>query len=199
MAEPVDPRLAAAMTAIDQVHLGDPTSIEVEGVPRAHELAHAEAVTAWVRILDPAATDLQVLAARASHLRRWERPRSDYPDGRAGYLRWRKAAAASHAEEVAALLAGAGYDGDEIDEVQRLIRKEGRGVVSGAQTHEDALCLAFLTVDVDAFLGRHGPERAASVLAKTAGKMSDRALVLAGQLRLSDPVQALVAQALPSP
>ena len=76
----------------------------VDGVERPKEQAHAEMMTAWVLRLDPDADEAQLLAARAHHLRRWTLPRTDYPDGRAGYLRWRTALKAQHAEEVGEIL-----------------------------------------------------------------------------------------------
>ena len=57
------------------------------------------------RLLE-APSDALRIAARAHHLRRWEVPRSSYPEGRAGYLRWRRDQKARHAREVADVLAG---------------------------------------------------------------------------------------------
>src|SRR5690242_8086915 len=116
-------RLAAALAAIDAANADDPNVLVVDGVERPKEQAHAEMMTAWVQRLDPDADDVQLLAARAHHLRRWTRPRSDYPDGRSGYLRWRTALKAQHADEVGEILAGCGYEPDEIERVQRIIRK----------------------------------------------------------------------------
>ena len=109
-------------------------------------------MTEWLARLDPDADDAQLLAARAHHLRRWTLPRSTYPEGRAGYLRWRTALKKQHAEEVAAILADVGYDAATIDRVQRIIRKEGLGTDPQVQTHEDALCLVFLETQ----LAEHG-------------------------------------------
>ena len=99
-------RRADALAAIDAANADDPNTIEVRGEVRPKEQAHAELMTEWLERLDPEATDAQHLAARAHHLRRWSRPRSDYPEGRAGYLRWRTALKKQHAEEVASILQG---------------------------------------------------------------------------------------------
>ena len=127
----------------------DPVRIVVRGEERPKELAHAELVTEWVRRLDPAPSDELLLAARAHHLRRWVIPRSSYPTGRSGYLRWRKAEHAQHAEDVARILDAAGYDDAAVTRVQDLVRKRGLGRDPAtrdpdAQTLEDALCLVFL-------------------------------------------------------
>ena len=92
-------RFAAALEAIDEANAGDPNVLVVEGVPRPKELAHAEAMTGWVRRLDPEADEVQLLAARAHHLRRWTHPRSAEPEGRAGYLRWRTEAKRRQAQK----------------------------------------------------------------------------------------------------
>src|SRR4051812_27036533 len=94
---------------------------------RPKEQAHAELMTEWVQRLDPAASDVQLIAARAHHLRRWTSPRSSYPEGRAGYLRWRTALKRQHAEEVAGILAAVGYEPAVGERVGAIIRKEGLG------------------------------------------------------------------------
>src|SRR5947209_1491033 len=98
-------RFDRVIAAIDAANADDPDTIVVDGVTRPKEQAHAELMTAWVRRLAPDATEEQLLAARAHHLRRWTVPRSSYPDGRAGYLRWRRALRDQHAREVGGLLA----------------------------------------------------------------------------------------------
>src|SRR4051794_27298688 len=120
-------RLATALAAIDAANADDPDTLVVRGERRPKEQAHAELMTEWVTAIDPDASDAQLLAARAHHLRRWSIPRSSYPDGRAGYLRWRTALKRQHADEVATILTDARYDDETIARVQRIIRKEGLG------------------------------------------------------------------------
>ena len=64
--------------AIDAVNANDPRTHDTE--PLA--LAQGRKAEAWVVRLDPDASVALRLAARAHHLRRWELPRSDYPEGR---------------------------------------------------------------------------------------------------------------------
>ena len=74
------------------------------------------------------ADDAQRVAARAHHLRRWALPRSDYPEGRAGYLRWRTAQAKRHAAEVAEIVVAAvGYDDAFAADVSAIVAKKGLG------------------------------------------------------------------------
>ncbi|MBV9951934.1 MAG: DUF4202 domain-containing protein [Acidimicrobiia bacterium] len=190
-------RLARAIAAIDAANADDPSTIVVDGVARPKEQAHAEMMTAWVQRLDPDADDAQLLAARAHHLRRWVVPRADYPDGRAGYLRWRTAQKKRHADDVAAILTAEGYAESTIARVQSIVRKEGLGHGDPAvQTHEDALCLVFLQTQFDDLIARLGHERSVEVVAKTLAKMSERGREVALGLPLSEAGAAVVREAL---
>jgi hypothetical protein len=189
-------RLEAALAAIDARNAEDPNVLVVDGVARPKELAHAALVTEWVLRLEPDATDAQLLAARAHHLRRWTSPRSAYPDGRAGYLRWRTEAKKRHAAEVADLLAGVGYDAETIDRVAAIITKRGLGRDRAVQIHEDALCLVFLQTQLDELIEQLGDDHTVEVLAKTAKKMSAAGLAAAGGLELSADGHRLLAAAL---
>lgn len=178
--------LARAEALIDDANAGDPLALE-----------HGRRAVAWVQQLDPGAGEAQLLAARAHHLRRGAVPRDSYPDGRAGYLRWRRDAKERHAAEVAELLVAAGYDDDVVTSVQDLIRKTRLAAGDhAAQVHEDAACLVFLETQLDDLIARTGDERAIEVLAKTAGKMSEAGLAAAAGLDLSPHGTALLQRAL---
>ena len=189
-------RLERALQAIDAANADDPSIIEVRGQLRAKELAHADLMTEWLVRLDPAADDAQRLAARAHHLRRWTLPRSSYPDGRAGYLRWRTALRKQHAAEVADILAGVGYDDATVTKVQAIIRKEGLSTEPAVQTHEDALCLVFLETQLAATVDRLGDDKMLDVIAKTAAKMSPNGLAQVADLPLRASDRALIDRAL---
>lgn len=186
------PRLSAALAAIDAANADDPHTIAVQGAVRPKEQAHAEMMTAWVQHLDAGADDAQIVAARAHHLRRWALPRADYPDGRAGYLRWRAAQAKRHAAEVADIVTAAGYDDDFAADVSAIVVKHGLGTDPRVQTHEDALCLVFLQTQLDALADKLGDDHMAEVLAKTLVKMSPAARRIALGLPLGDRALALV-------
>jgi uncharacterized protein DUF4202 len=189
-------RLAAALAAIDAANADDPNVIVVDGVERPKEQAHAEMMTAWVRRLDPDCSDEQLIAARAHHLRRWSVPRDAYPEGRAGYLRWRTALKQQHAEEVAAILRDVGYDDEAIARVQQIVRKQGIGRDPAVQVHEDALCLVFLETQFDELIERLGEDKTIDVLRKTAKKMSPAGLDAAQGLHYSPQAAQLLGRAL---
>jgi len=165
-------RYEQAVARIDEANSADPNLLEVDGVAVPKELTHARLATEWVLHLDPDATELQLLAARAHHLRRWSVPRSDYDEGRAGYLRWRANLKKQHAAEVGEILRACGYDDGEIERVQQLVRKEGLGRDPQVQTHEDALCLVFLQTQLGPVADQLGDDRTVEVLRKSIGKMS---------------------------
>jgi hypothetical protein len=180
-------RLRRALEAIDAANAGDPNTLEVRGVLRPKEQAHAELVSEWLATLAPDASEALQLAGRAHHLRRWAIPRTDHPDGREGYLRWRRALQDLHAEETAKIMSEHGYDEATIRRVGDLLHK--RGLVRGdaeAQALEDALCLVFLETQFRELAQRLSGEKLLDVTAKTLRKMSERAKALALGLPL-DP------------
>jgi hypothetical protein len=188
-------RLAVAVAAIDAANADDPFTLVVDGATRPKELAHSELMTQWVERLDPDADDAQLLAARAHHLRRWESPRDAFPDGRAGYLRWRTEAKRRHATDVAAILRRCGYDDETIDRVQQIIRKEHLRTDPAVKTHEDALCLVFLQTQLGDIVEQLGSTKAIDVLNKTVAKMTPAGRAHARSLTLDDDQHALVAAA----
>lgn len=196
MVEAQSPKLAAALAAIDAANADDPHTIVVDGAVRPKEQAHAELMTEWVRLLDPGASDAQIVAARAHHLRRWALPRSDYPEGRAGYLRWRTALGKRHAAEVAGIVGDVGYDEAFAADVSAIVAKRGLGTDPRVQAHEDALCLVFLQTQLEDLADKLGHDRMAEVLSRTLSKMSPTARQTAQNLDLSPRAATLLASAL---
>lgn len=185
-------RLSVALAAVDAANADDPHTIVVGGEARPKEQAHAELMTEWIQRLDPDPDDAQLVAARAHHLRRWALPRSDYPEGRAGYLRWRTAQAKRHAAEVVEIATQAGYDDAFAADVSAIVAKRGLATDPRVQTHEDALCLVFLETQFEELADKLGDDHMAEVLAKTLAKMSPAARRIAQELDLSSRAAALL-------
>lgn len=196
IAETPASRFETAIAAIDVANAEDPNELVYQGMSRPKELLHGEMMTEWVLRLDPDADEAQLLAARAHHFRRWTSPRSDYPDGRAGYLKWRTVAKRRQADEVGALLGEYGYDSDVIDRVGEIIRKEHRTSDAAVQTHEDALCLVFLDTQLTELADKLGDDEVVEVLVKTIPKLSQRGVDSLGKLSLSPRAVGLVTRAL---
>jgi hypothetical protein len=166
-------RFDRAIAAIDAANADSPTG---------REPADAVRVTEWVRTLAPDAGEELLLAARAHHIRRWTVPRDSYPEGRSGYLRWRRDLHEVHAAEVGRILLESGYPAATVERVQEIVRK--RRLVSDpeVQVLEDALCLTFIQTQYDELAGRLDDEKMAGVVEKTLAKMSDRGRQLAAEL-----------------
>jgi hypothetical protein len=188
-------RLRRALAAIDATNAGDPNRIRVRGSLRPKELAHAELASEWIEKLHPNPSEALRLAARAHHLRRFELPRSQYPSGRLGYLRWRAALQVLHAERVAGVLSAEGYDEATIARVQELVRKRGLGRDPEVQALEDALCLIFLETQLAELARRLDAEKLLEVLRRTLRKMSPLAIDAARSLPLEPAERALLASA----
>jgi hypothetical protein len=183
-------RLERAIAAIDAVHAEDPEK-DVSGRPK--ELVYAERMSAWLDRLAPEASEPLRLAVRCQHLRRWAIARSDYPEGKVGYLRWRKEESLAHAALAGEILGRAGYD--DAKRVQSLIKKERIKHDPEAQLLEDTACLVFLEHELATFAAKHREEKLVDILRKTWGKMSPAGREAALALELPAPLRALVEKA----
>jgi len=185
-------RFARAVAAIDAVNADDPNRIMVRGELRPKELAHAELATEWALVLDPDPSEAVLLALRAHHIRRWAIPRSSYPTGRAGYLRWRRELHRLHADTVAEILEQVGYEQATIARVQRIVAKRDLGKDRDVQVLEDALCLVFIETQLDDLRRRLEREKMLDVVRKTLAKMSDDAIALTMTIDIPDADRALI-------
>jgi hypothetical protein len=164
--------LAAVLAAIDLANVADPSK-ESDGRPAA--LVYGERMSSELARRAPGASDHLRIAARGQHIERWKIARSDYPEGRAGYLAWRTAEARAHAERVAGMMAEAGYPAADRDRVAALLRKEGIKRNPDMQMLEDVICLVFMRHYFAAFAAKHRDEDVARIVARTARKMSPEA------------------------
>ncbi len=181
-----------ARRAIDAAHAADPHSAP-DGRPA--ELVYAERMEAWVARLVPDAAPLLRLAARCQHLERWSVPRASFPEGKAGYLAWRKSLYTQQAERARELLLAAGLSADDAAEAALWVSKTGLKTNPGSQALEDAACLVFLENEIGAFAAQHADyprEKFVDILRKTWRKMSPRARELALALDLPPPIAELV-------
>ncbi len=189
------PDLAEAFAAIDAANADDPHTLVVDGVTRPKEQAHAEANVAWIRRLRPDAPVELLLAARAAHVRRWEIPRTDEPEGRAGYLRWKRRLQQHHAEVAGEVLAGVGYEPAVVERVQAIIRKEGLRTDPDVQSLEDALSLVFVETQFADLADRLDEVHMVDVVAKTLRKMTEAGRAAALELAVGEREQRIVGAA----
>ena len=182
-----------ALAAIDAVHAEDP---EKDDSGRPKELVYAERMSDWLEKLAPQASEELRLAVRCQHLHRWAISRSSYPEGKVGYLRWRKDESLAHARLAGEILRHAGYDVPVIARVQSLIKKERIKHDPEAQTLEDVTCLVFLEHELAPFAAKHPDDKVIDILRKTWPKMSAQGQREALALPLRAPLRALVEKAL---
>ena len=191
-------RFQKAVERFDAANREDPNREVADGVEQPKELLYARRMTACLDRFCPDAPEVVRLAARCQHIRRWTIPRTDYPEGRNGYRRWRTDLARFHASTAAAILREVGYDDATVARVESLLRKERLKTDPHVQLLEDVICLVFLEHYLSDFVPKHDEEKLLGVLRKTWPKMSDRGRQAALELNLSAELRALIERALSS-
>ena len=186
------PDLDQFLAAIDAANAGDPNSFDDE--PLA--LSQGRMADGWVVRLNPDAADALRIAARAHHLRRWAVPRSTYPEGRDGYLRWRRDQKTRHGNELAELLRTEGAGDDLIDRATRIVQKRGLGTDPEVQTFEDAVSLTFIETQFTETADKIADdEKTSDVIAKILGKMSPAGHDAVATITLDDRATDIVRRA----
>ena len=169
---PESGRLAAVLSAIDAANAADP-NMEKDGEGEAPAgLLYGRRMSAELARLCPEASEHLKIAARGQHIERWKVPRKSYPEGRAGYLKWRKNLAAFHAERVAGLMAAAGYGESDLQRVAGMLRKEGLKRDGEVQMLEAVLCLVLLRWYFADYTAGRDTQQVFNIATKTARKMS---------------------------
>ena len=141
------------------------------------------------------AGDALLLAARAHHVRRWDIPRDTEPEGRPGYLRWKRTLQRHHAEIAGRILAGVGYDDATIGRVQAIVVKEHLRDDPDVQTLEDALALVFVETQFADLADRLDEDHMVDVVVRTLRKMTPAGREAVLQLPLSDRDAGIVGRA----
>ena len=150
----------------------------------------------WVKKLDGQASESLLLASRSQHIGRWEIPRNSYPDGRAGYLKWRSDLAKFHAQKSSEIMQSVGYEQEIIERARQIILKQKLKADSEVQTIENALCLVFLEFQYDDLIEKQSEEKMITILQKTWGKMSEPGRTAALKLQYSKKGKDLLEKAL---
>ena len=191
-------RLEQAITLIDEANAADPKTDTHDGQDYPKEQLYGIRMMDWVEQLNPDASDALKIAARAQHICRWEIPRSDYPEGKAGYYQWRTFLYTWHGEKAGAIMEQVGYDTESIEEMQAAMHKKNLHTNPDTQTLEDAAALVFLENHCVAFAERDDMDEAKMIiiLQKTWAKMSEAGQSAALKLVLPEDVATLVGKAL---
>lgn len=184
-------RLELAFKAIDNANGEDPT-LHADG-----PLAQVQGIRAthWTHLLAPNAPDALRIATRAHHLRRWELKRASYPEGRAGYLKWRRENKQHQANEAAEIVRAVGYHDEVAERTTTLLLRKELNSDPDTQVLEDAACLVFLETQYEGLIARLDREKAVGAVAKTLKKMSPAAIELSGSIELSGNALAILGEA----
>jgi hypothetical protein len=183
----VTPLYEAAAAAIDRANAED---------PRGREKEYGERMTSWALRLAPGASEELLLAVRAQHVRRGSIPRTDFPEGRTGYLAWREKLKRLHADIAAGLLKDAGYGDASIAKVRGLILRKEKAPDAEGRVLEDAACLVFLETEFAGFAAKTDEEKTIDILRKTWAKMSPAGREAALKLEFGARETALLKKAL---
>lgn len=186
---------ALARQRIDAAHAADPNRT-VDGQPA--ELVYADNMEKWITRLVPDASPLLRLAARCQHLERWVIPRASYPEGKVGYLQWRRSLYQKQAERARQILLEAGVSESEAGDVATWVSKSGLKTNPGTQALEDAAVLVFLESEIGAFAAQHADyprEKFVDILRKTWRKLSPAGQAAASALELPPEIGDLVREA----
>ena len=181
-----------AFALFDDYNRQSPEHLIHQGEDYPAEYFYALKLHEWVTELAPDASEGLLLASRAQHIGRWEIARNTYPEGRAGYLKWRTDLSKFHAAKAAEILESMGYDADTIDRVQQIIRKQKIKADDEVQTMENALCLVFLQYQYDDLIAKTSEEKMVAILQKTWAKMSEPGRNKALSLPYSDEGKRLI-------
>jgi hypothetical protein len=192
--EDVD-RFERAIAAIDAANGEDPNRLPFAGESLPKELLHAKLVSRRIEQLVDEPSEALRLAARAHHLKRWKRPRSDYPDGRANYHRWRRDLQLYHADEAAKILTRVGYDAPLAERVGALICKRGLASDPEVQALEDAQCLVFVEMQLVDFAEQHPDAKVVDILVQSLRKMSPAGHAAAREIPLPAKASTLLERA----
>ncbi|PWN43478.1 S-adenosyl-L-methionine-dependent methyltransferase [Ceraceosorus guamensis] len=204
-----DAALQKARQLVDEAHSGDPES---------KELSYADGVESWAtKLLSdyPSSTShfstlrsgharkVVLLAARCQHLERFKTPRSSYPEGKAGYFKWRRGLYDTQANRAKELLLSAAVSEEDAENVAMWVRKEDlkpgkEGGEAGTQLLEDAAVLVFLEEQLAAFAQAHPDytrEKVIDILKKTWRKLSPVGKEAVSGLTFPDALAGIIAEA----
>ncbi|SMF58069.1 protein of unknown function [Alteromonadaceae bacterium Bs31] len=192
------PLLHQIFEKIDAANAADPNleHCPITDTKQPKELLYGRRMSVCLASFSPNASDYLQIAARAQHIERWKSPRSDFPEGRSAYKKWRSQLGLMHAARAAELMSEVGYSEQACERVKFLIQKRQLRRDEETQTLEDVICLVFLEHHMEAFTAKHSREKVIDILQKTWQKMSPNGHKAALKLPLSDCLAALVSEAL---
>jgi hypothetical protein len=189
-------QLQRVLDAIDNINRADINTTVVDGISHPKELLYSQYMSACLEKYWPNSNELLQIAVRAQHVKRWQLKRTDFPDGKQGYLTWRKALGIYHGATAKAVMLAHGYSPEDAEATALIIRKQNLKSNSDSQTLEDVACLVFLQYYFEEFAAKHKEEKIMRILQLTWRKMSTQGQEIALSLSLPPHLATLVEKAL---
>ena len=190
-----------ALALIDAANREDPNREKADSQEWPKELLYSERMSDMLQRFAPDADEALQLAVRAQHIERWKTPRNTYPEGRIGYLKWRKDLYGIQAGRASELLRQAGCADEVVERVRDMVAKKNLKTSADTQLLEDVSALVFLEHYMQDFYERHpeySEEKWVGIIQKTWSKMSDRGrgFVSGGGIRLPEELETIVSRSI---
>ena len=192
-------RLNVVIEAIDAANADDPRQEDSGSKTQPFETVYARRMMTRLDAMYPGAPETLKIAAYGQHVRRFDIPRKDYPEGRKGYNAWRRACRAHHAEILGELMRLHGYEEAEIATVQGLVQKEQLKKDRLSQALENVVDVVFIEHYLDGFAKKYSQydeDKLVDIIAKTLRKMSPKGHAAALALDLPAAHRQLIDKAI---
>jgi hypothetical protein len=191
----------SARALIDSANSADPNQVTADGKQWPKELLYSERMSDMLERFNPQSDEVMKLAIRAQHIERWKSPRNAYPEGRIGYLKWRKDLYKIQANTAAELMRQAGFDEEGIERAWKAVAKKNIKGNPDTQLLEDVTDLVFMEHYMLEFVEKHpdySEEKWIEIIQKTWNKMSQEAqqFALSGAVSLPQSLLPLIQRAL---
>jgi hypothetical protein len=183
---------------IDQINHRDPRMEAVDGEKVPKEWIYGIRMTHWLEKMNPDANDAVKIASRGQHIARWEIPRTQYPQGKAGYYQWRTSLYRFHGEKLAELMIEFDYPLELVQQVRHILLKKDMKTNPDTQCVEDVAALVFLSHYLEHFVQREDmtSEKLIPIIQKTWAKMSEPARRMAKNIPFNNEIDPIVNEAL---
>ena len=185
----------AVVADIDRANADDPRTIVAGGVTRPYEVVYSERMTRRLEAMYPEAPELLRIAAHGQHIRRFDIPRSQFPQGRDGYNEWRRTCREHHAKLLRDIMSRHGYNSQDIEHVAKLVKKEQLKKDKESQALENVVDVVFLEHYFDEFhvkYPHYDDAKIIDIIGKTLRKMSPKGHQAALALDLPEHTRKLV-------
>lgn len=189
-------QLEKIIEEIDKVNKMDPNIVALGDDLFPAEYLYSLRMTKELQAYCPEASDKLQVACRAQHIARWKYPRTDYPEGRDGYLRWRSELYKIHADLTSEIIVKVCGEKEFANQVHDKMVNKAKLNSEGSQIIEDVACLVFLKYYFDEFIKKHEEKKLLNIIRKTWNKMSEEAHKAALKIEFTEEQMALVEKAL---